>query len=428
MSRLRTLRSSGSQRPTGHHLPSWNLVRVSEDRVLEIGDLLQSLASEGRVDSTGGFSLDPKKALEKLQERRFENPFFYVLKLVQSAVSGGARRVDIEANSQAVKLRYDGCGLEADSMMELFGFLLDETGRREIRHLKHLAAGVHGSLAVSPRRLEVESWDGEQGFRHKWSAGGWRNETFSSKGEPAIAFHLSRQVGQVLAGWRSIANSDIWDLLQRNRSTMEREQAVVFDRCVYAPVSLSLNGRPLEAAGFGQPRFPGYEIHEDANPRESRAPWFVQVRNREAYVEGAVHCSHHLIETYLPVEDGSLASLARPAQSHATVCLDQVGGSGQRCRAWLALESALRPRSRITYVEDGVLINQLSPELNCPGVVGVISCEHLTKDVSGFKLVENQAFEEHLELLRAEAQKLRQALLENLHRVPISDYVRQRLQ
>ncbi|MCA9795290.1 MAG: hypothetical protein KC910_25955, partial [Candidatus Eremiobacteraeota bacterium] len=305
---------------------------MTQERVLEIGDLLQALATEGRVESKGEFSLDPKKALEKLKDSRFENPYFYVLRLVQSAVSGGARRVEVEANSQSVTLRYDGLGLEADSMIELFGFVLDETGRREIRHLKHLAEGVHGSLAVKPRRLQVESWDGQQGFRHKWSAGGWSNEKFASKAESGVVFQLSRQVGQVLAGWHYLASSDLWDLFQRNRSTMEREQAVVFDRCVYAPVVLTLNGRPLESAGFGQPRFPGYQIEEDANPGESRAPWFVQVRNREAYVEGAIHCSHHLIETYLPAETGTLSSLVRPLESQATVCLDQVGPGG-RCRA-----------------------------------------------------------------------------------------------
>ena len=59
--------------------------------ILEVEDLLSQLTAEGQLQSSGAFTVDLSRAKDKLARFQFEDPFYYILKLVQAAVAEGRR-------------------------------------------------------------------------------------------------------------------------------------------------------------------------------------------------------------------------------------------------------------------------------------------------------------------------------------------------
>ena len=65
------------------------------DRIECLQALLDDLVSEAPVESSGTFTVDPLRALEKLARFQLQSPYEYVLKLVQSAVAADASEISI---------------------------------------------------------------------------------------------------------------------------------------------------------------------------------------------------------------------------------------------------------------------------------------------------------------------------------------------
>ncbi len=166
---------------------------------ITLDQLLESMRSQGREDSSGVFSLSPGKALEKLRDFRLPKEDYYILKLVQSAVAAGASRVEVTCTPTRVELSHDGDPLGVDSMPDLLAIMVDSGQQQEARELYHLAAGVVGSLAVSPRHLLVESWDGQAGLSHRWSADSWLTRELTTSPDWSVRFGLARRVGEVVS-------------------------------------------------------------------------------------------------------------------------------------------------------------------------------------------------------------------------------------
>lgn len=345
-------------------------------RALTVNDLLHQLSREGQTESTGSFKLDPRQAHQKLAEFQFPDKHFYVLKFLQSAVAGGATWVRVDANARQVKMSHDGRAIPSQAVPELMGYILDERANPEQRYLKSAAAGVHGSLAVAARQVSIKSWDGQSGFHHSWEAGGWSQETWNGKsGQRETQFILQRPLTEVLRGWGRLANFPIFDFLFRKANSYEGELLTIYNRGIYVPAPLALNGKILEAS-FGT----------------------------------AKGNSRHLIEAHYPAEEGRPASLEMPPESQAAKFLYQKPATGTRCRCWLALETRKSPIARITYVDDGVTICQKEYDFACPGVVGVYSAEELKKDLTGFQLVSDHNHDQHLTWLREQVRELQRGL------------------
>lgn len=69
---------------------------------------LDDLQSGGRLDSSGTFTVDPQKALEKLQSYQATSPRAYLLNLVSSAVKSSATRIDVSTLGQVVVFEHNG--------------------------------------------------------------------------------------------------------------------------------------------------------------------------------------------------------------------------------------------------------------------------------------------------------------------------------
>lgn len=387
------------------------------ERELQLDDLLHQLREEGQVDSSGSFTLETQKALEKLKNFRFAQPKFYVLKLVQAACAGGAGKIEVRGNSSGVTVEYDGRIPTVTEMEGLLTYLLRDQHQEDERVMRHLAAGVHGALGVGARRISFECWDGQEGFVHTFQAGGWSSKQVKGSGAPRVLFTLTREVSDTLKGfWRTLAALDLKELAYGTRSALDGELAAVYDRCSYCPIPVTLNGKRLQPSQFGEPRFPGYDISADDKPAATRVPWLVRFRDANSYVENLAHKRHHLVQRHYPLEEATrVGGLAAP--EHLSASLVE-GPRAGRLRALLALEAQLRSQARISYIEDGVLISQRWLDLGVPGIVGVVSAQDLHKDLSGFELITDAKYEEHLGWLKQQANELVQSLLKNPARVP----------
>lgn len=110
--------------------------------------------------------------------------------------------------------------------------------------------------------------------------------------------------------------------------------------------------------------------------------------------------------------------LVHQVRGHLTD-LDFVGSATKEADAMLA---PMNPRP--------VMLAEHTPHLGVPDLVAVISAEGLNKDLTGFDIVQDQAYTNPLAWLAwltGQAKSLREELLQNLDSVPIRDTVSQRL-
>ena len=390
----------------------WNPKTMGE---LRLEHLLEDLRDDGQAESSGIFTLDASKAEEKLRNFAFSTPYHYILKLVQCAVAGRAEKIDLKINAARVEVNFDGQPLEAQDMHGLMRHLLNEEADRRLRHL---AAGLRGAVGVRPYQIKLEVWNEEAAFRHSWEEeAGWQQEPLEPKPGTRHRLYLGRNLGEALKR----AGSGLMRLVGMDT---DQEEASLAAHCIYCPAQVSVDGEPVKRRPFGQPRYPGYHIAEDPNPGECRPPPYLVT---EDMVDGLMDKGHHLLELCLRDDSEVPASLPIPA-TEATIRKGLMPEESGHCRAWLAVRAGLERSSEITYVEDGVLLCKKTLELPCPGLVGVFSAEALDKDLTGFQLVENERFREHLNWLEAQAREMRATLEESLALFPIRERVRAALE
>ncbi|MCA9797034.1 MAG: hypothetical protein KC910_34730, partial [Candidatus Eremiobacteraeota bacterium] len=138
---------------------------------------LEALASEGRLDSSGKFSLNLQAARLKIASHQFSEPNFYLLKLVQAAVAMGAYFIDIRPGPKEVEVLF-GASPEANlvSLGELGGQLLAPLGGKP-GPARHLALGI---LAGPGEHRQLEVIGPEGGFRLRVTPDGAPTEELTS--------------------------------------------------------------------------------------------------------------------------------------------------------------------------------------------------------------------------------------------------------
>ena len=391
---------------------------MSDPHASNLSDLMDDLSDDGVRDSTGVFTLDPREAERKLANFALARPQDYVLKLVQAAVAGGADLVDVQASPGGVMVRWNGAQLERESLPGLMGHLLSSRCPPEIRHLRHLAAGLRGSVGMGPSSLWLESGTGASAFRRFWSKEGWQDKLLPERAETLTVLSLGRTLGSSFSEWTSDVGAFV-----RGKDHRSEEEEALSSGCGYLPATLTVNGEVVPRRPFGHPRFEGYRILDDEFPGECRPPKYLVEKNPGAYVDGMLDIRHHLVEREVLDPAGCLPRLGERHSSN------RLGGSeeGQRCRAWIAIEAALGATARLGFVDDGVLISEEELDLGVPGLVAVLSVEALSKDLTGFQLVRDVAYDELLRWVKSQGEELVKELLERLGGIPIRDRVQRRL-
>lgn len=127
---------------------------------MELNDLLESMASEGSVESSGVFTLDHDYALRKLDDYRLPDPALFILNLVASAVLCGGHEFIVETENSETRVFFNGTLPEPQRLPELFSFILKPGPQaRASSGLARAGAGI----ARSPRPSQRSAYQPEGG-------------------------------------------------------------------------------------------------------------------------------------------------------------------------------------------------------------------------------------------------------------------------
>lgn len=354
-----------------------NLNRPS-GRGLTLARLLWEFRESGVLEGSGGFTLDPEIAQRKLANFQLPLPQAYAVKVVQFAFATGAQNIRIDDRLGRLEVEFDGKALQSTDLDRLLVFLLDHNLDRNFHHFRHLSSALCGATALRPNTIVFRHTHNGQGFRKRWSAKGWKRETFRSSGPTQSKFLLIRSLPQKLARLTTGLGESLGLVEQP-----EKETEVVARLCRFFPGRIWLNDEPLAPASFGF-----------SDPNKSSFP-------ADKLVAGLYHKYQHLVEKFVANEDNSRASLPHPRDPDSGLC-----------RAYVGIRAALSNRSEVVYIDDGVVLCTKSFELDCPGFFCVFSAEQLSKDISGFELVSDTRFQAHMDWLHGQAKELCAQLLE----------------
>ena len=401
----------------------------------EFERLMGELALEGRLDSSGHFTIDFFKGSEKLRQYQLADPSQYILKLVQAAVASRADSIHVESDRSCLRFSYNGQPLRAEELEGLAESLLHRERFAERPHLIHLAAAVNAALGWGVETVIVESWMDGQG----------------------VALLLTRQAqraGRVVG--EGVRPNGIRILIRRQAlALVSPEERWLRSRVAFCPIPIRLNGKHSLKPDFGRPPLPPFlkslkpvinalgrlgTWRQVVKEKEGAVPWWVQIWNVDDYVFGECHRRHHLIEkrvTCVPCYD----SFALPEHCEASILEQEVGdwqphsddkvGSLPgivHCRRALAVELDMATYSRLLLIQDGVVLVEKQMEFpNIRGGVALLTCAGLKSDLSHLNVVEEQAYLEVVKRLESDLRALRLNLSSRLAvdntLVPLGSYV-----
>lgn len=182
----------------------------------------------GRFVEHRRFTLSREQAMARLRHQTVRHPAWYLLEFVQSAVFAGADYLAVEVRPGSVRVAWvGGRPVERGRLQDLFDHLSGDRADPEKRHLVHLAHGINGLLRRRPRRVRLETGDGEGCVRMDLDRhGGIR---VGEVDEPVEGTCL---VAHFRDAWLQRLGGEAWC----------EEQGIVEERCQYAPLPILLNG------------------------------------------------------------------------------------------------------------------------------------------------------------------------------------------
>lgn len=124
-------------------------------------DILEEYKSEGEFDSIGYFTLDKKKAREKMKKYQLIYPHYYVLELIQAAVASGATNIDAYVDADDCIITFDGEPYSREDLDNLYSSLFMSQSDLRLERYRELAIGINSALALNPKFIKLISGDGE---------------------------------------------------------------------------------------------------------------------------------------------------------------------------------------------------------------------------------------------------------------------------
>ncbi len=182
--------------------------------------LIDRLRQVGRLESRGAFTLDQRKAREKMARFQLTDPRRYILEVVEAAVALGAEALEFQPG-QAVEVRFAGTPLPARGLASLDDFLLTVPGGPEEHALRALAMACAALGTLEVTRVRIES-----------PAGAWMERTAGGETSGSGAFGEHRFLVEG-------AHAKV-----RGRTP---EEDLLRSEACYCPIPLLLGGEDLRA-------------------------------------------------------------------------------------------------------------------------------------------------------------------------------------
>lgn len=195
---------------------------------------LDQFASEGVHDSSGGFTISRKAAIEKLATSQLPRESAWVLKVVQSGVSLGATEIDVRQSSMRTTFTFTRPGPLDLNALQTAMLATDTADTPSLRHLS-VALRAAGFGQRRPFRLSVKldnprqilTWDGEN-LREDY-------EEAPEDGTIVLEVEFNKQDrGRLFGASRATARA------------CEEESAELVEHAAVCPIPLTFNGRRLD--------------------------------------------------------------------------------------------------------------------------------------------------------------------------------------
>ncbi len=323
----------------------------------QIDKFLARESTSGDYDSTGTFRVQLGRAHNRLGSDFAQRyPGGYLLKVVQAGVLMGCSSLDLQVNRDAVLLRLN-CEPAPNTLARM------KAGLAHLRPsstdpFELLGFAMLAGLSEQVEQVRLTARDGseltELTIDHRGVR--WERGPDSSPGGMVVRF-------------------------QRPAVCRASELALVRQRCGYCPVPITVNGERLDGQGW-----PG------------ERPWRLSHASKTLAPDGFM-----LFEQYLPAEeDARTLSLPEPEERalQSSVFLHQGLVPTGRCAGAVGIPASLEGSGKVVWVQHGVSLEPDKLDLGCPGSVAVIEASHLKTDLSGFRLVRDQSFEEEVGRIR----------------------------
>ncbi|MBI3924392.1 MAG: hypothetical protein HY319_02520 [Armatimonadetes bacterium] len=394
---------------------------------------LAQLASMGRLDSRGAFTVELRGAAQR-SGYLVAHPSFHALNLVRAANIRAASRIEVKARGNRLRLDFDGTPFLRGELEGLDG----RAFQREPADLRLLALSL----------LTCRSQGGDFELESRGDAG-----IFLETGPAGLSVSVPREATTPLVtriettlpwgglgGWarRVLAGSAESDLIRRHG--------------LYSAAALYVNGQPIHRPEFGGAPRP-------ALVTSTRSYLGVELSQ---VVDGSAASrfppDYHLVERFLTADRWTSATFAAPGQrfpmvlakqgqaalvapvhfSHTQSLLHQQRPADPAprwfekdlrprnlarddeavpCYAMLAIPTRLSGPGRLVPIRDGIVLGQKSEDLGVPGAVALIACSGLQEDLSQFGLVENEDYGAMLDYLRGQFREMLDDLPEVLVRL-----------
>lgn len=357
----------------------------------DLDNLLKNLhAGQGQVVSSGTFTLDLRKAREKLSKYQLAEPCFYLMKVLQAAVAAGAERIDIALGRRSVNfyacLPPDGPLANAQPLID---GLQDPQGL-PVGALRHLAIGLNSAWSVDPAFISLSHWTED---------GGWKLVI----GQDEIQLHpCSERPAKPAA--------DLYPTMARLEFTLERAATVssyvrsvasehmgILHRCAFCPVPLFLDSRRV----IGQ--FAPAETPPMLN-QENGAPYILAERFKldphggfqicaPPWGKLKAHKNSLINKTEIVVSDGTPVR----APTFSFQGLSATGGDTLRANLALALPAFTSGTSRIVLVKDGVTLEPVAPHrMTHIGLQAIVAAPDIKVDLSEFTALQDATLDDCL--------------------------------
>lgn len=330
------------------------------------------LRGEGRLDSSGSFTLDASKARVKLGRFHLP-PGLWAASLVQAGVAAGAQKIELQCKDmllgRGTRVTYRGLPPRA--------FVLDAI-MKGLEEPLSLAAG-------SPEAYLTE------GILASGSAPAWLRVGKSGR-------EVLRQQADAVECWRSGDSGPEKGELELDA---ELPTSTLRKRCQYSHVPVYVGGdrifprwdSPLEGVVF---HLAVQSWGDGAQPLYLPAPRVPMVRVGS---EGPT--------TPNPLDEG--------------VFLDQQVGS-EPWDSGILLPISLAGPATIEWVRHGAVVGLDQADLNCPGARVVASAHVLETDLSRFQLARTEAYHRRVQVLTERARSLLDELAAHRDRLRVPDH------
>lgn len=340
--------------------------------LLDVDDLLQQLSAEGELQSSGRFSVDVSKAKEKLAEFQFEDAFYYILKLVQAAVAGGASGLSLQSRTAEVEVTILGLGFTPYQLENVLYSLMADSSETTPA-LRHFAMGLNAAVSTRASEITVQSFDGKEGLEVRWTKTGQRSAAWSPAQTLAqTRMLLKRTAADVISDiGAKIGSRDVFSMFSGDRKGMDREQALIYDHGAFCPMPITINGRPCPGYDLGVPPYSGV---------------LGNLWSRLFDNGSSVDPKHHLFEVYLP-KDG-VSAITGPRLTHSR--WPRGYAKNGLYSAILVVPARMAEDTVVMPVRDGVSLRPFKVAWDGPGSIIYLDARDLAVDLTETSLIKNE--------------------------------------